>query len=84
MYQLLFDDPKVCLEDANQLLLGVVWHEECDPKGHLTSARNRIADLLRIPLAPEQRDVNIVRRGNAKSLPKDEFESYSALVNSAS
>ncbi|EED95613.1 tubulin-specific chaperone d, partial [Thalassiosira pseudonana CCMP1335] len=41
----LFDDHE-CLEEANQLLLSVVWHDEHDPCGTITEARNRIADLL--------------------------------------
>lgn len=78
----LFGDPE-CLEEANELILTAVWHEETDPRGQLADARNRIADLLDIPLTPGQRNVKIAKRGSSKPVSKDEFESYSSLVNNA-
>lgn len=78
----LFGENK-CLEEANQLLLSVVWHEEHDPSGQLSDARNRIADLLGIPLTSEQRNVKIDKRGISRSVPRDEFESYASLINNA-
>jgi len=84
---ILVPDKHECLEEANQLLLRVVWHDELDPHGQLSDSRNRIADLLGISLTMEQRNVKIgERRGKSasgQSAPKDEFESYSSLVNSA-
>jgi len=72
------------MEEANQLLLSVVWHEEHDPRGHLPDSRNRIADLLDIPLTQEQRNVKIGKKDSSRSeTKKDEFESYSSLVNNA-
>mmetsp|Transcript_11245 Transcript_11245/g.23963 ORF Transcript_11245/g.23963 Transcript_11245/m.23963 type:complete len:258 (+) Transcript_11245:56-829(+) len=76
-------DAHQCLEEANQLLLSVVWHVECDPRGRLSDSRNRVADLLGIPLTSEQRSVKIGKRDSLQSTPKDEFESYSSLVNNA-
>ena len=78
----LFDDHE-CLEEASQLLLSAVWHEENDPNAQLTDSRNRIADLLGIKLTSEQRNVRIGKKGKSRSVLKDEFESYSSLVNSA-
>lgn len=77
----LFDDHE-CLEEANQLLLSVVWHDEHDPCGTITEARNRIADLLNIALTKEERNRKIGKR--ASRSVQDEFESYSALVNASS
>jgi hypothetical protein len=77
----LFDDHG-CLEEANQLLLSVVWHDEHDPCGTITEARNRIADLLNIALTKEERNRKIGKR--ASRSVQDEFESYSALVNASS
>lgn len=71
------------LEEANQLLLNTVWHKEHDPHGQLTESRNRIADLLGIPLTPEQRNQKLRKKVASRSAPKDEFESYSSLVNNA-
>lgn len=79
--QLLYEHER--LEEANQLLLSAVWHEEKDPSGKLTDSRNRIADLLGIPLTPEQRSVKIGRKASSRTAMKDEFESYSSLVNNA-
>ena len=79
----LFDNPEH-LEKTNQLILTVVWHEETDPSGQLTDTRNYIADLLDISLTPKQRIVKIAKKGSSsKSVLKDEFESYSSLVNNA-
>ena len=71
------------LEEANQLLLSTVWHEERDPEGKLTDTRNRIADLLDIPLTTDVREVKIGKRATARSAPKDEFESYASLLADA-
>ena len=71
------------LEEANQLLLSTVWHEERDPEGKLTDTRNRIADLLDIPLTTDVRDAKIGKRATTRSAPQDEFESYASLVNNA-
>ena len=70
-----------CLEEATQLLLTVVWHEEHDPSGHISKSRNRIADLLGIDLSTEERNAKI-RKLDSRSVPTDEFESYSSLINS--
>ena len=84
---LISDEQEGSIEEVNQILLHAVWHEELDPSGKLTDTRNRIADLLGIPLTSEQRNVKIGeqggRRGAARAVAKDEFESYSSLVNSA-
>ena len=80
---MMFDDDHGCLEEANQLLLSTVWDEEHDPRGQLSESRNRIADLLGISLPEKQRNVKIGKRGSSRSAPKDEFESYSSLVNNA-
>ena len=70
-----------CLEEANQLLLSVVWHEENDPRGHISESRNRIAELLLIPLTDFQRNVKVGKRNSSRrAAPRDEFESYSSLV----
>lgn len=70
-----------CLEEANQLLLSVVWHEENDPNGHISESRNRIAELLGIQLTESQRNVKVGKQNNSrKTAPRDEFESYSSLV----
>ena len=79
----MFDDDHGCLEEANLLLLSTVWDEEHDPHGQLSESRNRIADLLGISLPEKQRNVKIGKRGSSRSAPKDEFESYSSLVNNA-
>ena len=71
-----------CLEEAINLLLSVVWHEENDSSGQLSDSRNRIADLLNIPLTEKQRSVKIGQRIKSRTAPKDEFSSYSSLVNS--
>jgi len=71
-----------CLEEANQLLLSVVWHDENDPRGHISESRNRIAELLGIPLTERQLNVKVGKQNNnsRKTAPRDEFESYSSLV----
>lgn len=70
-----------CLEEANQLLLSVVWHDENDPRGHISESRNRIAELLGIPLTDSQRNAKVGKQNNSrKTVPRDEFESYSSLV----
>jgi len=70
-----------CLEEANQLLLSVVWHEENDPRGHISESRNRIAELLGIPLTELQLNVKVGKQNNSrKTAPRDEFESYSSLL----
>lgn len=76
-------DGNECLDEANQLLLTTIWHEEQDPRGQLSVCRNRIADLLGIVLTEEERNVKIRNGGASRSAPKDEFESYSSLVNNA-
>ena len=73
--EILFDGDE-CLEEANQLLLSTVWHEEHD----LSSCRNRIVDLLGIVLTEEERNVRIRNGDVSRSARKDEFESYSSLV----
>ena len=80
---MLFDRCKG-VEEANQLLLSIAWHDENDPCGQLSDARNRIADLLEIPLTGEERNVTIGRRIKSSTVKKDEFESYSSLVNNNS
>jgi hypothetical protein len=77
--EILFDGDE-CLEEANQLLLSTVWHEEHDPRDVLPSCRNRIVDLLGIVLTEEERNVRIRNGDVSRSAPKDEFESYSSLV----
>jgi hypothetical protein len=77
---MLFDRDE-CLEEANQLLLSTVWHEENDPRGELSSCRNRIVDLLGIVLTEEERYVRIRNGDVSRSVPKDEFDSYSSLVS---
>jgi hypothetical protein len=67
-------------EEANQLLLNTIWHEENDPLGQLSACRNRIADLLAIDLTEEERLVRIRNVGVFRPAPKDEFESYSSLI----
>lgn len=79
----MFDDHKR-LEEARQLLLSVVWHEEHDTSGHIVQSRNRIADLLGIPLEQEERNSTFTKKNSSRSLvPRDEFENYSSLVNSS-
>jgi hypothetical protein len=70
------------LEEANQLLLNVIWHEETDPSGHIAESRNRIADLLGVSLTKEERSVTLVKKQSPRSVLKDEFENYSSLINS--
>lgn len=70
------------LEDATQLLLNVAWHDECDHHGHIFKARNQIADLLGVVLSEEARNVTFVTT-SSRTVLRDEFESYSSLVNSA-
>ena len=73
-------DGDECLEEANQLLLNTIWHEEHDPLGQLTTCRNRIADLLGVDLAEEERVARISNGGVSRPVAKDEFESYSSLI----
>ena len=78
----MFDNNK-CLEEANQLLLNVAWHEEHDSSGHIVESRNRIADLLGVKLSKEKRNATLVKKNvSQSSIPKDEFENYSSLINS--
>ncbi|KAL3803856.1 hypothetical protein HJC23_004018 [Cyclotella cryptica] len=79
----MFDDHSR-LEEANQLLLNVVWHDEHDASGHILASRNRIADLLGIPLELEERNKSLTKKNNSHFfVPRDEFENYSSLVNSS-
>lgn len=71
------------LEQANELILGVSWHDENDPHCHLTNSRNRIADLLSIPLVDKQRNVKIGQKKSSRVAPRDEYESYASLVQDA-
>jgi len=71
-----------CLEEANNILLSVAWHEEQDTSGHIAKSRNRIADLLDIQLSKEERSVVLVKNQTSKALSRDEFENYSSLINS--
>jgi len=68
-------------EDATQLLLNVLWHDEYDHHGHIVNARNQIAALMGVALSEKAQ----VRIGTSASrtVLKDEFESYSSLINSA-
>ncbi len=70
------------LEDATQLLLNVAWHDECDHHGHVVKAGNQIADLLGVVLSEEARSVTFGTT-SSRAVLRDEFESYSSLVNSA-
>ena len=74
----LFDNSQH-LDEANQLLLGVVWQEEHDPHGKISDSRNHIADLLEIELPAEERNTKIGKRLSSMRV-KDEFASYSSLV----
>lgn len=76
-------DEQECVEEANQILLSAAWHEEHDPHGELNDSRNRVADLLKIPLTDQQRNVTVGVKSNSRSARTDEFESYSSLVNNA-
>ena len=79
----MFDDHKR-LEEANQLLLNVVWHEEQDASGHIAESRNRIADLLGVPLEEGERNMTLTKKSASRSfVHRDEFENYSSLVNSS-
>ncbi len=71
------------VEEANQLLLSIAWNNEHDPCGQFSDARNRIADLLKISLTEEERNVKIGQRNKSPTVKKDEFESYSSLVNNS-
>lgn len=70
------------LEDATQLLLNVMWHDEHDRHGHIVKARNQIAALLSVALSEEARQVKIGTTAS-RTVLKDEFESYSSLINTA-
>eukprot|EP00986_Skeletonema_menzelii_P017354 scaffold19153_cov80-Skeletonema_menzelii.AAC.9 len=70
------------LEEATHLLLNVAWHDECDDHGHIVKARNQIADLLGVALSEEARHVTLGTTAS-RTVLKDEFESYSSLINSA-
>lgn len=70
------------LEEANNLLLNTVWHEEHDKTGHIIESRNRIADLLGVRLTKEERSITLVKKHAGRSVPVDEFENYSSLINS--
>lgn len=70
------------LEEANNLLLNTIWHEERDSSGHIAESRNRIADLLNIQLTSEERNVRLVKKQTSRSVPRDEFENYASLINS--
>jgi hypothetical protein len=73
-----------CIKEANQILLNTVWHDKQDPHGDMSAGMNRIADLLGIVLSEEQRNVKLKKgSGGSRSVTKDEFESYSSLVNNA-
>lgn len=79
----MFDDHNR-LEEANQLLLNVVWHEEHDSSGHIAESRNRIADLLGVPLEEGERNMTLAKKSASGSfVHRDEFETYSSLVNSS-
>lgn len=73
---------QAALEDATQLLLNVAWHDEYDHHGHIIKARNQIADLLGVVLSEEARHVTFGTT-SSRAVLRDEFESYSSLVNSA-
>ena len=70
------------LEEANQLLLNTVWHEEHDASGRIAESRNRIADLLNIKLTKDERSVTLAKKEVSKFVSRDEFENYSSLINS--
>eukprot|EP00985_Skeletonema_marinoi_P023587 scaffold15795_cov139-Skeletonema_marinoi.AAC.3 len=70
------------LEDATQLLLNVVWHDEFDHHGHIVKARNQIADLLGVALSEGARQITFGTTAS-RAVRNDEFESYSSLINSA-
>ena len=70
------------LEDATRLLLNVAWHDEYDDHSHISNARNQIADLLGVALSEEVRHVTFGTTAS-RTVLKDEFESYSSLINSA-
>lgn len=81
--EIMFDGDEY-IKDANQILLNTVWHDEQDPHGNMSAGMNRIADLLGIVLSEEQRNVKLKKgSGGSRSVTKDEFESYSSLVNNA-
>lgn len=81
--EIMFDGDE-CIKDANQILLNTVWHDEQDPCGDMSAGMNRIADLLGIVLSAEQRNVKLKKgSGGSRSVTKDEFESYSSLVDNA-
>jgi hypothetical protein len=70
------------LEEATNLLLNTVWHEEHDKTRCIIESRNRIADLLDIQLTKEERSIALVKKRAGRSVPVDEFENYSSLINS--
>lgn len=70
------------LEEASQLILNTVWHDEHDSSGRIAESRNRIADLLNIKLTKEERDVSLSKKKVTKFVSRDEFENYSSLINS--
>lgn len=72
------------LEEAKNLLLNTVWHEEHDTFGHIPESRNRIADLLCIKLTEEERGVRLAKKQTLRLIHRDEFENYASLINSTS
>ena len=77
------NEEKGCAFDqAMQLLLEVAWDDDLEHPGNVRESRNRVADLIHVPLSDKQRE------GKRKTKFKktnviDEFESYASLVDAA-
>jgi hypothetical protein len=75
-------DCQSSFENATQVLLNVVWHDEHDHHGNIVKSRNQVADLLGVTLSESARQVTIGTT-ESSTVVRDEFESYSSLVNNA-